>query len=195
MIQSVSPVNIIAAAVIIQFSLMLIFAFCAIFLRGKRKRFMTEPEPTTYWGFSGIVLAFSLMTIGLLVFSDEFSNVWKPLFGEFNFRGIEWSKAFFLIFTLDIVWVSIMVGMTGGSAVSALSPIYFILPALAIFLRESLSSILIYLILIIASFSWNLTFNLGDYDEDRSSPRLAYWIVSVASVILTTCIGYLTRPR
>lgn len=195
MAQIVSPVNIVAAALIIQFSLMLIFAFSALFLGAKRKHYMGEPEPATYRGLSGIVLLFSLATIGLLFFSDEFSNVWKPLFQDFDFSGIKWSHALFSIFILDIVWVSIMVGKTGGSVVSACSPIYFILPALAIFLRETSFRIIIYAFLVILSYTWNLIYNFRDYDENKDSSKLAYWGVSVASLILTTLIGYLTRPK
>lgn len=196
MVQSVSPVNIVAAAFIIQFSLMLIFAFSALFFGAQRKHYMGDTEPTTDRELSRTVLVLSLVTIGLLVFSDEFSNVWKPLFRDFAFSGIKWSQALFLIFILDIVWVSIMVWKTGGSVVSACSPIYFILPALAIFLRESSSHIIIYVFLVILSYSWNLMrYTFGDYDQNKGSSKLAYFVVSVASLILTTFIGYLTRPK
>jgi hypothetical protein len=196
MAQSVSPVNVVAAAFIIQFSLMLIFAFSALFLGAQRKHYMGEPEPTTDRGLSRTVLVFSLVTIGLLFFSDGLSNVWKPLFQKFDFSGIKWSRVLFLIFILEIVWVSIMVWKTGGSVVSACSPIYFILPALAIFLRESSSRIIIYLFLVILSYSWNLMrYTFGDYDQNKGSSKLAYWVVSVASLIVTSFIGYLTRPK
>lgn len=196
MAQSVSPVNVVAAAFIIQFSLMLIFSFSALFLGARRKHYMGDPETTTDRGLSGIVLLFSLVTIGLLVFSDGLSNVWKPLFQDFDFSGIKWSQALFGIFILDIVWVTIMVWKTGGSVVSVCSPIYVILPALAIFLRESSSRIIIYVFLVILSYSWNLwRYNFGDDDGNKDSSKLAYWVVSVASLILTSFIGYLTRPK
>lgn len=193
MSSSISPVNITAAALIIQFSLVLIFTFGAIFIRAEGQHYVFK-DPTS-GGFWGIILGFALVTIGLLFFSDEFSNVWKPLFGEIYFGGINWSTALLLIFTLDIVWVSVMVGMTGGSTVSAFSPIYFMLPALAIFLRESLSRIIFYLLLVIILFTWNFLFKGRYYDEDRNFPGLAHWIVSIASLVLTTFIGYVTRPR
>jgi hypothetical protein len=191
--QPVSPVNITAAALIIQFSLAVIFALGAIFLRAERQHYIFRDSTSS--GFSGIILAFSLVTIGLLFFTDEFSSVWKPLFQGIDFSGFNWSIALLLVFIFNIAWVTIMVAMSGGSTISAFSPLYFILPALAIFLRESLLRIIIYLAITCAFFTWNFSLKIAEFDDKRSFPRLAFWLVSIASLILTTLIGYVTRPR
>jgi hypothetical protein len=60
------------------------------------------------------------------------------------------------MFTLDVLCVNFMVLGSGGARASPFSPIYFILPALAIFLRESPTRIWFYLILVLVVFS--LTF-------------------------------------
>ena len=117
------------------------------------------------------------------------ASVWGNLF---QWHSLVYSSL--VAFILDIAWVSIMVRMTGGSTVSAYSPIYFMLPPLAIFLRESQFHIIVYLFVVILSFSWNLSLKGWEYDHERSFPRLAYWVVSIISLLLTTFIGYITRP-
>ena len=191
----ITPVNITAAALITQFSIIIILYIGLIILRKDdepKSIFLKKPDSI----FFLLLLGFALITIGCLVFSDEFSNVWKPLFREITFGGINWSTSLIIVFYLDIILITIFVAMTGGSALSAFSPIYFIIPALALFLRESLGRIISYLIFITVLFSFNLVF-FNNPDNYKYSPRrrFAYWCVSVLCFILATLIGYLTRPQ
>ena len=71
-------------------------------------------------------------------------------------------------------------------------PIYFILPALSIFLREGLSLILLYLALVSILFTINMF--VFDYNRDEGSKKIALWFVSIACIGLATYIGYITRP-
>jgi hypothetical protein len=112
----------------------------------------------------------ALVTIGLLVFSDEYSGTWRPLFGEALNAGVPWSAALLLVFLLDIGWVSILVVATGGSVISPFGSLFFLVPPLAIFLRESLGRIVLYLALVTVSF----TINFASRDERsriRGGPR------------------------
>jgi hypothetical protein len=93
----ITPVNITAAALITQFSIIIILYIGLIILRKDdepKSIFLKKPDSS----FFLILLGFALITIGCLVFSDEFSNVWKPLFREITFGGINWSTALIIVF-------------------------------------------------------------------------------------------------
>ncbi len=61
-----------------------------------------------------------------------------------------------LMFILNIICVTILVFLTGGGSESVFSPIYFIVPALAIFLREPLGRVITYLIAVSLAFTITL---------------------------------------
>ena len=191
MADRITPGNITAAALIMQFSIAVIIcigAFVVTKTQPPSSIYDDTEEMTTHpW----MIIVFALITIGLLVLSDEFSNLWKPLFGSLPFSGIGWSKALLWVVLIDIVWITLMVGMTGGSRISPFTPLYFILPALGIFLRESFSRIALYTGLVAVFFSWNLLHE----EESRFRPTFAYWIVSVLSFLLATLVGLFTRPH
>jgi hypothetical protein len=142
-----------------------------------------------------------MLTFGSLFFSDQLSNIWKPLFSGILFVEIKWEIAIVIAFLGNIIFVSLMVYFTGGSMRSPFSPIYFILPALAIFLREPGKNILLYLILVILGFSLNTRFHdptISIYSEGKADIRYrvySYWVVSISCLLLATVIGYVTRPR
>ncbi len=194
---TVVPINIAAGALIAQFSLLVIMFSAAIILKRGEMYTPAYRRETSYSSLSWIILSLTLITIGFLVFSDEISNVWNPVFGTMQFSGIKWSTSLFMMFTFDISYVSFLVALSGGSQRSPFSPIYFLLPALAIFLREPLSRIIFYLICISLSFSYNLFSPYAHYKigDDPLSRRLAYFLVSVACFLLAMFIGYLTRPK
>jgi len=200
MAQIVAPLNITAAALITQFGLVIIATVGTKIIR------TYEPPPSVYdrprysSNLYTVSLVCFVITFGLLVFSDEFANTWKPLFSEITFTGFHWPFALIATFMVDIVWVTILVSMTGGSIMSPFSPVYFILPALAIFLREPLSRIVMVAFLVAIGFSLNLLFPglPGDVEKDnrsRAKRIIAYWVVSIACLLLSTFIGYITRPR
>ena len=189
MIETIKPINITGAAIFAQFYIIIImFVGSSILYRGQgfvpstiRPKFSTLP-----W----FIMGFGLLSIGFLIFSDEFSLVWKPLFGAIDFPTITWSTALFVVFTVDIICTTLLVFLTGGSRNSAFSPIFFLLPTLAIFLREPLSHILIYLISISVIFSILLK-----RWTDREENDFAYWFISIACFVLATFIGYVTRTK
>ena len=143
-----------------------------------------------------IIIAFILLTLGCLVFSDEFSKLYQPLFGSASFSLLPWSVALLIVYTLNVVCVAVLVALTGGSRISPFSPLYTIFLTLAIFLREPLGRILYYLILTIVSFSLTFkanAFRSKDFEEPTSS-KISFWVVSTFSLILAVFIGYITRP-
>lgn len=181
-----SPVSITAAALIMQFSIILIMAFGAAVLAFRSA--FTSP------GMAPLILLLAIITLGVLMFSDALSTTWAPLFGSSSFNGLKWSTSLYIVFLIDVIAVAILVMLTGGSMASAFTPIYFIIPPLAIFLRESDSRIVGYLVLVILLFTINYR---GRYErgvDEESGTRWAFWLVSVLCLTLATYIGYVTRP-
>jgi len=189
----VSPASITAAALTTQVLLL------GVILVGAFLQRSGQPEGPVYKG--GLLGAgsdawlfafFCLFTVCLLVFSDQFANFWSPLFGDTHFYVVRWSHALLLVVLLDILFVCGLVQRTGGSPGSPFTPLYFILPPLAIFLRESGGRVLLYTCLSASLFTFNM---FAQNDEDTPRGAFAYWFVSVASFCLATLIGYITRPR
>lgn len=194
--KGITPINITSAAMITQFCIVTIIFLAILILRWGEGYMFFYRERIDPAKFLVILLTFTLITMGIINFSDGYSATWTPLFSGLAFRGISWSKAISLVFICDIILISILVSKTGGSVVSCFSPLYFIIPALAIFLREPLSRILLYVFLLTLSFSLNLFFQREKGAEiGQEKRKTAYWAVAIQSLILTTFIGYITKAQ
>ncbi|MGH9864570.1 MAG: hypothetical protein ACRD4H_04075 [Candidatus Acidiferrales bacterium] len=196
MTSGVNPASITAAAMATQFFILVIVFVGTILVRS------TEPRVSVYVGTKGMQdhlwfqFIFALITMGTLVFSDQFSSFWKPVFGSSTFHIMGWSTALLVVLSFDIIYACVIVGQTGGSTISPFTPLYFILPPLAIFLRESPGRILFYTLLVAILFSLNLIVTFKEQQsEGERVPTLAYWFVSIASFSLATFVGYITRPH
>lgn len=143
-----------------------------------------------------IVVGFSLLTTGALLFSEPYSTLWKPLLGDLGVPAIRSSTALLVAFLADIIVVFWLTALTCGAS-SPFVPVYFILPALAIFLRQGFGRVVWYVILISILFSIGFVETLSSPESAKSLARrqVAYWFVSVACFVLATFIGYVTRPR
>ncbi|GMV05859.1 MAG: hypothetical protein AMXMBFR53_21360 [Gemmatimonadota bacterium] len=197
------PVNLIAAALITQVSLILIVAVGSYSLH--LYDLNQTVSPAYRWsGLSWRIFAMAFLTLALLMTSDEFGGLWGPIFNVAPERLIPWSTAILLAFLLDILLVSYLVWISGGAKGSPFSPLFFILPALALFLREPAGHVIGYFSLICVGFSLNMrvTETLGIATQARAVeartvsglPNFAYWWVAISSFSLATLVGYITRP-
>jgi len=192
---TVAPESIVAAALIMQFCLSTMMAIATVWIRRQEKsEFRFYQDPPNIGRYAWIVLTAVLATIGLLLFSDEFSNTWRPLSSDITFSFITWRHALFGVFILDIGCTFILISLTGGSYRSPFTPIYFILPAMALFLREEPRRVILY------SVGIGMMFVLGlnptrRSPEEHVTPIGAYAFVSISCLALSVLVGYLTRPR
>jgi hypothetical protein len=197
------PVNLIAAALITQVSLVIIVAVAGYSLH------VYDTNHTTSAGYrwSGLawrIFGATFLALALLMSSDEFGGLWGPLFGVSTRFLLPWSWAILLAFVVTILLVAYLVAITGGARQSPFSPLFFILPALALFLRQPGSHVLLYFLLICGGFSFNMKVNspLGIPTRARSieqreledMPDFPFWWVAIASFALATFVGYITRP-
>jgi hypothetical protein len=180
---SIAPVNITAAALLAQFAFVVTLFVAAIMVAPRARRLSELP-----W----VIFAIALITIGALISSDELSHLWKPLFGNPSIRTISSATALLLMFIFNIVVVVYLVTYTGGSRASPFTSLYFLLPVLALFLRESVARVIWYSVAVSVLYSVNLV--REDYGDGVDS-RLAEWWVSVAAFVLAMVVGLITRPQ
>ena len=182
------PINIATAALVMQFSIILIMALgvaaLSIFSGVKKVS-----------GVVPIILFLAILSIGFLMFSDPLYSTWAPLFGSNSIGGLKWSLSLLVVFILDISAVALLVWLTGGSMNSVFTPIYFMLPPMGIFLREPGQHILAYLLLTMTLFSSNFwSYYAPDWRWEEGR-KVAFWLVSILCFLLATYTGYVTRPQ
>jgi hypothetical protein len=197
MSESISQVNITAAALLAQVSLIAIMFIGAVVL-SIRAYEPAYPGRGSTSGLAWIILPCTLTTVGPLVFSSAFSEHWRPLFGGAQLPVLASSSAMLWMFIGDILWVTLLTRATGGTRHSPFAPIYFALPALAIFLRESFLRVSTYTVVVAVFFVWQLSGAWLARRPEESYAKAevaAYGWVSVLCFALATFIGYVTRPR
>lgn len=191
------PSTLTTAFLTTQFFLLLI-VYCGILaLRAGEKTFSPfsdNPRPATR-NLPSLVLGFSLITLACLAFSQDFVLLSKPAFGEVDFPSLPRDDAFLVVFVLDIVGAGLLMGITGGSKDSPFSAVLFALPALSIFLRETPARFFIYTALAVTLF---LLFprpnTAGKAVLDNPKHILAFQLVTLGCLALSSLVGYATRP-
>lgn len=186
MTTEITTTSIIAAALIAQVSLLGIMAvvssLVALGYRGRH-------------GFPYVVLLLALGTLVPLMFTEGYSATWAPVLGASSGSALSRATSMLTVFLADIAAVHILVWRTGGSRQSPFQAIYFLIPTLALFLREPLRHVLLYLALVILSYSLlSASSEVFEYRNEVSVHRFAYWFGTVACFVLATYIGYVTRP-
>ncbi len=179
----ITAVNIATAALIAQFVLLAIVFVAALVVQAGTS---VQPLHELPW----IIFAIALITVGSLLFSDQLSTLWRPLFGNPESSGIASSSALLSTFIADIFLTLVLVGATGGSRLSPFTPLYFLLPVLAIFLRESRGRVVGYSIAVVVLFTYTL---MAEAENEPPRSKLAYWFVAIAAFTLATVVGLITR--
>jgi len=114
MSETITPVNISGAAIIAQVSIIVIMFLGALIVRISEEITWTTTTFQNTSSLAWIILFFALVTIGCLVFSDELSSVWRPLFSSVTFPTLRWSTALLIAITLGIICITILVALTKG---------------------------------------------------------------------------------
>jgi hypothetical protein len=152
-----------------------------------------------------------LLTIVVIVMGEDLYAQWSPVLGDVELPSIPREAAFVAVFILDIIFVTILILRTGGAKASPFTSILFLLPTLAIFLREPAGRFLAYSIgvgLIYVSMlkvSYSATGRLGNHPPSARIPAdgqadevthdwATRW-TNIACLALATLIGYITQPK
>ena len=192
----ITPITIASGTLIAQVCLLVIMAIGTLLL-DRPYSGLHYRSPLSLPPHSATILTMALSTLGALVFSTAFTGAWSPLVGAMAPGGLSDSWALLAVVVIDVAGLSFLVSATGGSQQSPFQAIYFVLPTLAIFLRQSPGRVLGTSALVALSFSLCMR-SIPHLDERRyggeRTNRLAYWFVSLASMALGLYIGLATRP-
>lgn len=182
-----------AAAFVAQLAIWLIMVVAAVLFTS-----IFDDGPSAGCAAWAIVFCFLLTTL-FLVFTEQLSSLWKPLFPGVSAAGLSLSAALLLTFAVDTLLVMFLVAVTGGSFSSPFTPVYFLLPVLAIFLREPAPKVIFYTVFVAAGFTSTFflqghMIGLGGEEGDRRR-KVVYWFVSISTFALATWIGLITQPK
>ena len=144
-----------------------------------------------------LILGMTLFTLVPLLLSHGFAPAWRPLVGTLAPSAISDGSTMLIVLVVDVLGLSVLVAATGGSQQSPFQAVYFLLPTLALFLRQSPTRVLVTAAVVFASFSVLMGprhFHNGHgYGGDRHN-AVSYWFVSMASLAVAVYIGLATTP-
>lgn len=200
--QAIYPLNVTAATLVIQLLLAGLLVTASLwmvggrttpgrdFLIGSFRWALLERAPV-------ILFVATIVTMGVLLDSEEFNAMWSPMLGGAGVPPISAARATAVVFFFDMLLVGYLVAISGGSANSPFLSALFMMPALAIFLRASptvflllaFTALTLYVILF---FVPNRSLTLGTEQLDRSRSATAF--VNIACLVLSMFTGYITRP-
>lgn len=176
------------------FLLVITFIGIVVLQRGEYRltRMPGTPRPASRLFYP--VFGFALLTIGILVFTEDVLLFSKPVFGELAFPSISKPTAFLLVFAFDLLGAAILIRITGGSRESPFGTILLALPALSIFLREPPARFFSYSI--VAAILFLLVRSKAARDTFGENPNYqsAFVWVTLLVLALSTLVGYATRP-
>jgi hypothetical protein len=208
----VQPLNIPGATLVVQFCLVIILSLGVTFTPDTS--FSIEPRLTKS-GSLMLIVVLVLLTTLVIIFTKEFYVVWSAILGDLTLPTFSRAGGLAVVFGVDLVIVwGLMVG-TGGAKSSPFTSVLFLIPALAIFLREPPWRFLIYATVAAVMFLHSLTLSpqvrrevasFEGYNQGyppalrevsggyRGSSNIPYGIVNLLCLGLAMLTGYITRP-
>lgn len=190
-----TSINLTNAFVVTQFFLLVItFVGIVVLHRGEMRltRMLGTQRPASKLFYP--VFGFALLTIGILVFTEDVLLFSKPVFGDLDFPSISRSTAFILVFFANLLGAAALILGTGGSKESPFGAVLFTLPALAIFLRETPGRFITYTIVAAILFLLVQKDITENTYKENTNYRSAFAWVTLLCLALSTLVGYATRP-
>lgn len=198
--QSIQPLNVAAATLLIELLLITILAITSSLFRGSR----WEPSRSSRLGLglpgeehiAGAALRRSptlfvaLASFAALLISDELYSIWSPIFQGVGINTISAAAAIGTVFILNLFLVGYLVFATGGSRMSPFLSALFTIPALAIFLRLPPSMFITFAVVACVLY---LALLVPDLERVQSSQSAAAFM-NISCLLLSMFTGYITRP-
>ncbi|EGK72487.1 hypothetical protein METUNv1_01252 [Methyloversatilis universalis FAM5] len=198
----ITPAALSGASIVIQICVLTI-AYVALGILGRS----LNGRLTTRGSHSTLVL-WLLLTIIVIVMGEDLYAQWSPVLGNVALPSIPREGAFVAVFVLDIIFVTVLIFRTGGAKMSPFTSILFLLPTLAIFLREPAWRFLLYSFFVgiiyvsmlkVGSFTSSFVpssdlFSTRKRDDEVTHDWATRW-ANMACLALATLIGYITQPK
>lgn len=189
------PVNVACATIVVQVCLLTIIAL-GIALERDAQTVIDQHRGRKQRAY-GLTLVLAILTIVSVALSSDYYPVWSPLLGDISLPTIARSNAFMLVFLFDIVATIFLIIWTGGTRSSPFTSMLFLIPALAIFLREPPAKFLFYAAIVSVYYcvtcrdTARLPMELGAM---RDASIQSHRVVNIGCLALAMLTGYITRP-
>ena len=194
MASEAEAINITGVVLFAQFLIAVVMVVGASIIHIQRQYFTSFSRDPKVHLFT-IIVFFAIVSVGVLLLSADLSGVWRPFLPDgMELEGFRSSSAITASFFADVAGITILVAVTGGCKNSPFTPLYFLLPPLAIFLKEPLSWILVYVVVISGAFVVATYRFVSDTDTATDRSSVAFITVSILSFGIATLVGYLVRP-
>ena len=193
--ESLKPVNVAGATIVVQVCLLTIIALGIVLERNSESE-IDKRRDLKERGY-GLTVILAILSIIAVALSADYYPVWSPLLGDIRLPTLDRSNAFMLVFILDIGTAICLIQWTGGSRVSPFTSILFLIPALAIFLREPPVKFLTYAAIVGTYYYFTckdqerFRMPMG-WSEDGSLQ--SHRAVNLGCLALAMLTGYITRP-
>lgn len=198
--QSIQPLNVAAATLLIELLLITLLAITSSLFRGGRweptRMSRLGPDLPAERHTAGALLRRSptlfvaLASFAALLISDELYSIWSPIFQGVGINTISAATAIGTVFFLNLFLVGYLVYATGGSRTSPFLSALFTIPALAIFLRLPPSMFITFAV--VASLIY-LALLVPGLERVQSSQSAAAFM-NISCLLLSMFTGYITRP-
>lgn len=182
------PLNIAGGTIVVQIALIVILF---IGVRLTRSRLVDEQRVNDKQFPLTIIVLTLLLNLAVLVETRAFYVVWSPILGDVTFPTISDSHGLMVSFCIDLIAVTLLMMHTGGSKESPFTSVLFLIPALAIFLREPPWHFFAYAAYASIVYCWSLMIGVTGRG---SAGHSAHGWVNVLCLGLTMLTGYITRP-
>lgn len=201
---NIQPVGLLGATLAVQLCVMILIAITNRVLPQEGRLLLRS-------SCDQAVLWMALVTVGCIVASDDLYRLTAPMFGELAFAGaLSRNTTFFVLFATDLILIFRLIYVTGGSKASPYTALFFLLPTVAIFLREPPVRFVIYALIAAGLYTLGLRINKvhpSHVDilrgEDGGGSTLyaevqtdtpAHAIVNLGCLAIGIATGYVTRP-
>lgn len=138
-----------------------------------------------------VLIFLALFGLGPLILSSDVTSMGMTVFGDRNVAVFRASSAIGFALVADIIVVTILVGLSGGSRESPFTAALVMVPALAIFLWQSYVAISAYVVAV--SLAVMMTSISDGYQARDSKSYWSFNFVNIATLTLATYISYITR--
>lgn len=190
---NLKPVNVAGATIVVQVCLLTIIAIAILVENETEIESRRDRKQRAY----GLTVVLAILTIIAVALSADFYQVWSPLMGDVQLPTFGRSGAFLFVFLLDIIATIMLITWTGGSRSSPFTSMLFLIPALAIFLREPPWKFLTYAGIVGIYYFFTCV--------DRGRHRMplgwtadgslqSHRVVNIGCLALAMLTGYITRP-
>jgi hypothetical protein len=193
--QSIQPLNVAAATLLVQLLLITLLAITASLYRGIKPsgastRFLGDSIHGQVQLRRSPTLFVALASFAALLISDELYSIWSPIFQGVGINTISASSAIATVFVMDLFLIAYLVATSGGSQSSPFLPALFTVPALCIFLRLPPSMFVSFAV--IAAVMYVMLLIQQPVHAQASQVPSAF--MAISCLFLSMFTGYITRP-